>query len=256
VHPRLFQLGSLAIPTSGALTAIAILAALFTARTAARRLDLDAERVWDLGIAGVITALIAPRLILIVTNWSDFLAHPLWMLGLISVRSQAAVAGGMALAIVAMLIYAKFAQLPLGRTLDALAPAFALGYAITSIGSFLAGTDFGTPTHLPWAVTYTKRLASLWYGTPLGTPLHPVQLYQALLEVGLFALLLEMIALRKRWKLRDGEIMGAWLFLSGISTFFLNFLRGDLATTSPNGFPLAQSLALCMVLIGGLFSLF
>ena len=229
--------------------AIGILAALSFARQTARRLELNAEKIWDLGITGVITALLAPRLVLIFTNWSDFIAHPLWMLGLIGVRSQPAVMGGMALALAAMGAFAFFTELPFRRTLDALAPAFALGLAISSVGAFVAGADFGTPTSLPWAVTYIKRLASLWYGTPLGTPLHPVQLYEALIELCLFALLLAMIATRKSWRLRDGEIMGAWLFLHGVSSFFLNFLRGDLAADS---FLFAESLAACMALAGGM----
>jgi prolipoprotein diacylglyceryltransferase len=76
-----------------------------------------------------------------------------------------------------------------------------------------------------------------------------VQLYEALIELCLFALLLAMIATRKSWRLRDGEIMGAWLFLHGVSSFFLNFLRGDLAADS---FLFAESLAACMALAGGM----
>jgi phosphatidylglycerol---prolipoprotein diacylglyceryl transferase len=252
VHPRLFQLGAVAIPTSGAFTAIAIVAALFTARATARRLEIDPEKIWDLCIAGILTAVIAPHLILIFSNWSDFFAHPLWLIGVISVRSRTAVMGGIALAVAVMLGFAYFVRLPFRRTLDALAPAFALGLAISSIGNFIAGSSFGTPTNLPWAITYTSRLASLWYGIPLGTPLHPVQLYAALLELCILALLIAMIATRNRSKLRDGEVMGAWLALYGVSSFFLNFLRGDLAA---DAFLFAETLAAGMALAGGLLYL-
>jgi phosphatidylglycerol:prolipoprotein diacylglycerol transferase len=105
------------------------------------------------------------------------------------------------------------------RTLDALAPSLALGLGIASIGAFAGGSNFGTPTNLPWAVTYTSRLASLWNGAPLGIPLHPVQIYVALAELSIFSLLLVMIAKRKRWKVHAGEIMGAWLFLHGAASF-------------------------------------
>ena len=59
VYPRLFQLGSVAIPTAGVITALAIVIALFTVRMTARRFELDPEKVWDLGILGVLTALFA-----------------------------------------------------------------------------------------------------------------------------------------------------------------------------------------------------
>jgi phosphatidylglycerol:prolipoprotein diacylglycerol transferase len=249
VYPRLFQLGSIAIPTAGVLTAIAILAALFTARVTARRLDLNPEKVWDLSIVGILTVLFAPRLILIFTNWKDFSSHPLWLIGVLRVRSGVALLGGVAAAILVMSAFVFFTRMPFRRTLDALAPPLALGFAIASVGAFAAGYNFGTPTNLPWAVTYTSRLASLWNGAALGTPLHPVQLYATLAELCIFALLLAMIAKRDTMKIRSGEIMGAWLFLQGVISFFLNFLRGDL---NASNFLVPQSLAAAMVAAGGL----
>ncbi len=249
MHPRFFQLGNVSIPTAGAFTAVALVVGLITARSIARRLSLDPERIWDLGIAGVLSALIGPRLVLIATHWSDFRAHPLWMLGLVSVRSPAAVSIGALLAIGVMLAFAYFSGLPFKRSADALAPAFALGYSIYWVGAFIAGTRFGTPTDFSWAVTYSSRIASIWNHTPIGTPLHPVQLYEAAIEFSLFLLLLALFLLPTKRKLRDGEIMGAWLFLHGVSSFFLNFLRGDLGVT---GILMPQIAAAAMVIAGGL----
>ena len=239
----------MAIPTAGVITAIAIVVALFTARITAQRLELNPEKIWDLGIVGVLTALFAPRFILIFANWKDFIAHPLWLIGVLRVRSDAATIGGASVAIAGMGAFVFFTRMPLRRTLDALAPSLALGFAIASIGAFAGGSDFGTPTNLPWAVTYTSRLASLWYRAPLGTPLHPVQIYMALAELAILALLFAMIAKRPAWKIRSGEIMGAWLFLHGVGSFLLNFLRGDLVAT--NLLP-SQCIAAVMVLAGGL----
>jgi prolipoprotein diacylglyceryltransferase len=92
-------------------------------------------------------------------------------------------------------------------------------------------------------------LASLWSHTPLGTPLQPVQLYFALIALGLFALLLWMVRSRERPSLRDGEAMGAFLFVYGFCSFFLNFLRGDLDSSR---LLLPEVLAAAMVLTGGL----
>ncbi len=219
------------------------------ARACARRLDIDPERVWDVGVSGLLVALVAPRLILILANWSDFVAHPLWLIGVFSVRSQPAVIAGLVLAIATMATFVFLSRLPFRRTLDALAPALALGFSISSIGAFMAGSEFGTPTGLPLAVTFHARLAWLWYRTPLETPLHPVQLYAAMVEFCLFAWLTAIIAMRDRRRQRYGEIMGTWLFLHGLSFFGLNFLRGDLTASSFAG---AQIFAACMVFAGGL----
>jgi phosphatidylglycerol:prolipoprotein diacylglycerol transferase len=251
VHPRLLQLGPLIIPTSGAFAVLAILSALFALRLVGRRLGLDIEKLWDLGIVGVLAALISPRILLILMNWQDFRAHPLWMIGIFSVRSQTAVVGGIAVAIVIAGLYVRLTRLPFRRTLDALAPAFALGFGIVGVGDFIAGPRFGTATNLPWAITYTSRLAGLWYGTPLGAPLHPVQLYAALINFCLFGLLLVMIRSRDRWRIRDGEIAGAFLFLCGVSIFLLSFLRGDLVGSS-NQMVTLQLGSGAMVFAGGL----
>ena len=249
MHPRIFQLGNIAIPTSGVFTAIAILSALVIARVTARRLSLDPEKVWDTGIAGVLAALIAPRLVLIFTRWPDFRAHPVWMLGLVSVRSPLAISVGLALAVAVFAAFLHFAGLPFRKTLDSFAPGVACGTAIYWVGAFLAGSHFGTPTNLPWAVTNTSRVASIWNHTPLGTPLHPVQLYFALLAGVLFAILLFMLRGKVQARFRNGEAMGAFLFLYGMSSFSLNFLRGDLTSSK---FVLPQALAATMVLLGGL----
>jgi len=76
-----------------------------------------------------------------------------------------------------------------------------------------------------------------------------VQIYEALAELCSFALLLTLLAKRDQWTIRNGEIMGAWLFLHGVSSFLLSFLRGDIAA---NNFLLPQTLTAAMVLVGGM----
>ncbi len=86
----------------------------------------------------------------------------------------------MALGGLAALVYARWQRLPLLNTADALAAPIALGMAFEQLGALLAGSDYGTDTHVRWAVTYTNPLAARWSGAPLGVPVHPVQAYAAL----------------------------------------------------------------------------
>jgi phosphatidylglycerol:prolipoprotein diacylglycerol transferase len=84
-------------------------------------------------------------------------------------------------------------------------------------------------------------------GTPLGVPLHPTQIYQGLSDFALFVLLLWLLYRPHR----DGDILASWLFLSGVSTFMLAFLRGDSvwlgwAVTA------SQLVAIAMVIAGAL----
>ena len=143
------------------------------------------------------------------------------------------------LAAVAALAYAVHLRLPFRRTADAFAPSLALVSAVTSIACLEAGCDYGIPTQLPWAVIFRSPAAVP--GTPLGVPLHPTQLYASMVQFLLFVLLLWLLHRPHH----DGEILGAWLFLGGLSGFLLTLLRGD-------GIVTTQLVSAVMVLGGGL----
>lgn len=249
MHPLLFQIGPIAVPSYGVFAAFGVLAAMFLSARMARAMGLDANRIWNLCVLMIFTALIGSRILLLVLNWGDLRRFPLWMVGLASMRTPWMLVGGGAFALLVGLAYALMVKLPLLRTLDVLTPGLALGYAIGCIGSFWAGSAYGIPTTLPWGVVYRSRLAALWSGTPLGVRLHPTQLYEALLELLFFC------ALMLIWrKLRPGELFGMWLFLLGLSSFFLGFLRGTAHPEIVNGGLLpGQTLAVLLVIAGGVF---
>jgi phosphatidylglycerol---prolipoprotein diacylglyceryl transferase len=240
VHPRLFQFGHIAIPTYGAFTALALIAALAAAMHFARRLGLDPNKIWNLSLIGILTTLIGARLLLVVAHFRVFREHPFWILGLTGVHDFWIVPLSVLLGVAAAVLYSLSEGLPLLRVADSLAPAAALAVAINRIGAFVAGLDFGMPARLPWSVTYTSRIAALWYRTPLGLPLHPVQLYDAEVSLMVFALLIWWLPRRQ-----DGELAGAWLFLSGLTGFFLAFYRGEAGQA---GF--SQSIAVGAVIMG------
>ncbi len=106
---------------------------------------------------------------------------------------------------------------------DLCGPAIALGQAIGRIGCFMAGDDYGSPTHLPWAVTFTHPDAAEIGGAPLGVPLHPVQLYESLICLAIFFFLVWMTR-RKRF---DGQIILLYSGLYAVARFLLEFVRGD-----------------------------
>lgn len=225
MHPRIIQFGHIAIPTYGALTALALVAALAAAMHFARRLSLDPNKVWTLSLAAILTTLIGARLLAVIAHFDAFRQHPFWVLGLGTPRDTWIVPGSVALGIGAGVLYALAEGLSVLSTADALAPAAALGFAINRVGAFLAGIGFGTPSSVPWAVTYTSRLAALWYRTPLGVSLHPVQIYEAAFSLAVFALLLWELPRRRR----EGELAGTALFLFGVANSLLSIWRAETA---------------------------
>ena len=206
---------------------------------------MDANKLWNLGLIGILTSLVAARLMVVAEYYRAFLQHPFWVLGLTSIRSAWVDPAAVLIGFFAALLYALAEGLPLLRVLDSIAPAAILGFAINRAGAFFAGTGFGLPTAQAWGVTYTSRLAALWYHTPLGVRLVPVQLYEA---AALLLILTPLILWLPR-RTRDGELWGAGLFLAGIAGFFLGLYRAG----TPSGFWVHQATCVAMVLASSAF---
>lgn len=250
MYPLLFHFGKILIPTYGVLVALAVLTALVVSLRTAPRLRLDSNSIWNLGVLAIFTALISSRLFLVLVNLPDLRRYPRWIFNLAMMPDNILAILGLAAGALAALLYARKTRLPLLPLADCLAPAVAIGHAIELFGCFLAGSAYGSPATVPWAVIYRNWLAGAWSGTPLGTPLHPVQLYEAGTELLLGCVLFWRLSRKSQ----DGELAGLWLFGAGFAHFLCELFRGDMGRVElPGGFlTLTQLFAVGMVLLGGL----
>ncbi len=216
MHPVLFHVGAILIPSYGATAAVGVLLALFLAQHTARVAGLNTGRVWNLCVISLFAALIAQRLLLVVINLRELRHHPSWLLTLAMVHHPLLAGAGAIAGVGSAAIYARWQKLPFRATADALAAPLALGLAFEQLGALLAGSGYGTETGVRWAVTYTHPLAAMWSGTPLGIPLHPVQAYAALAFLTLSIFLLVWQPMPRQ----PGDLAGlcswepAWLFIS------------------------------------------
>lgn len=108
------------------------------------------------------------------------------------------------------------------KWIDVLVPATILGLAIGNIGAFFDGTNYGTPSSLPWAVNFENP--AIKYSVPI----HPTQIYAFLYSLLTFA---GLILLSQHKKIKEIEPSG-FLGLTGIGIFSLfhfleEFIRGD-----------------------------
>jgi phosphatidylglycerol:prolipoprotein diacylglycerol transferase len=114
--------------------------------------------------------------------------------------------------------------MPIWTVTDVFAPGIALGHVIGRMGCFFAGCCFGSPTDLPWAITFHSEYAAQNVGTPLNVPLHPTQLYEAGAEL---VILLVLLATERKGRPFPGRTFWAYMFLYGVSRFIIEFYRGD-----------------------------
>jgi phosphatidylglycerol:prolipoprotein diacylglycerol transferase len=222
VHPRLLTTPFFTIHTFGVLLAAAYLTALWWLVRGARRSGLDPDAVLSLGTWAIVGALIGAKALLIVRSMAEGNAGVADLMSFVT--SAGDFYGGFIGGVLASVIFFRqHPELPFWRLADLCAPAIALGQAIGRVGCLMAGDDYGRPTSVPWAVTFTDPDAATIGGAPLGVPLHPVQLYESVVCLVLFAVLVRLA--RRRHV--EGDMIIAYTWLYAAARFVLEFFRGD-----------------------------
>jgi phosphatidylglycerol:prolipoprotein diacylglycerol transferase len=224
VFPELFRIPGLGIPiaTYGLLLAIAFIAALWLTARLAERDGLPRNRIYDLGLYILASALIGSKALMVIVEWSDFagdwrriFSFDLW-------RSAGVYYGGFLIALLVSVILMRRWHLPWRKTSDAFAPGIALGHAIGRLGCFSAGCCWGKPTTSWIGVRFTEKANELT-GVPIDSPLVPTQLIEAAANLLIFGFLLW---LRKRRSF-DGQIIYAYLMTYSVARFVIEFWRDD-----------------------------
>ena len=244
--PYLFTIFGFHLPTYGLLVALAFLIALALTARLAKRNGLDSETVLNLGIYCAMAGIAGAKLMMILVDFGDYARNPGMLFSLATLQAAGIFYGGLIVALIVAYFYMRRKKLPLLATADVLAPGLALGHAIGRLGCFAAGCCWGARTALPWAVTFTRPEAHDLVGVPLGVPLHPTQLYEAIAEVVIFLILYRRISKPHK----PGAIIGLYLVLYSTVRFFDDFLR-DPQQPNPFGGPFnnAQWISLGLIAV-------
>jgi phosphatidylglycerol:prolipoprotein diacylglycerol transferase len=223
MHPILFKIGSFPLGTYCLILTVGFVLALALAQRLGRRDGIAADSLSDLAITLLLAGILGAKLLMIIVDLFGGVPFSR-ILDPGYLRAGGAIHGGVIAGTAAFFWRIKRLKMPLAATLDALAPAVALGQAIGRLGCFSAGCCYGTECHLPWAVTFTNPDAAWLSGTPLGLPLHPVQLYSSLASACILGLLL-LAGSRRRF---TGQVMALYFILEGVARIVVEMWRGDL----------------------------
>jgi phosphatidylglycerol:prolipoprotein diacylglycerol transferase len=157
--------------------------------------------------------------------------------------------GGFVGALAAGVFYLWRRRAPVLVVADVMAPSLALGMVFGRMGCFLKGCCFGAVTDLPWGIRFPQIVETFVRdgqtcqeitGSPAflqhrhdfpaqmadatqSLPVHPVQAYESLAMLGLFALLSWYWARRPR----PGRVLASLGIGYGLWRFLVEFLRGD-----------------------------
>ena len=221
MHPILFQFSGFTLHTYGLLVATGFLVGIYTARHFARRFGLDPELVFNLAVYLALAAIVGAKLFLVLQDWRYYVHDPGALFSLGFLESAGIFYGGLIAALVVLTLYVWRQKLGWLRVGDAIVPGVAIGHGIGRLGCFSAGCCWGQPTTLPWGITFNNAYAHATVGVPLGIPLQPTQLLDALAGGVIFFVL---------WRLAKqrafvGQMTAVYLLTYGVWRFLIDFLR-------------------------------
>jgi phosphatidylglycerol:prolipoprotein diacylglycerol transferase len=210
------HIGPLTLGTYGLMVAIGLICAFFVLRAdfARRGTPADAEAI--IGITGL-SGLAGSRLYHLLETPADFFADP-WpqLFSTMGFAFFGAVIGGF----LALLYLARRFRIPPLLMLDAASPAGALGYGIGRMGCLISGDgDYGIPTSLPWGMSFPNGIV------PTTQRVHPTPIYEFLIAFLIFWILWRLGARSLKTHAPKGIVFAAYLVLTGIARFLIEFIR-------------------------------
>jgi phosphatidylglycerol---prolipoprotein diacylglyceryl transferase len=220
LHPFLLEFGRFRMPTYGFISLCALAVAVVLIRRYARIEGLDPKQATEAIVLTIAVGFFGARAFEALINWDRYFGHPGgWKLLLFS---TGVFYGGLITAIPFCIYWFRHIGLPVLQGLDILALTACVAEGVGRWGCFFSGCCFGTPTDLPWAVTFPEIARRMHAGLP-DVPIHPTQIYMSLNSLAILGILL----LLYREKRFHGRIISVYVVLYAVTRFFIEFVRGD-----------------------------
>lgn len=225
------------------MVALAMLVSFYVLRADLRRRGIATDAELFIAIP-CLAGIVGAKLYHVLESPSEFFAHPGTEL-----FSQFGFAwfGGLLAGVGAFVWLARREKIPLLTMMDAGSPAAALGYGIGRIGCFLSGDgDYGVPTSLPWGMSFPNGLV------PTTERVHPTPVYELIVACVIAWILWRMGAKQivAGGKASAGKVFAAYLVLTGIARFLVEFIR--INPRSFLGMTNAQAASLASIVAGAL----
>lgn len=166
-----------------------------------------------------VVVVVGSRLLSLALEWKDLCRAP-WQ----TIRRHGfSFQGGLLLVIAGLGVLAMAYELDLLLLFDTAVLALPLGHALGRLGCHTYGCCHGQPTRSPIAIRYTHpESKAVWRAGLRGVALHPTQLYSALGNLTLFAIL-SWLATQP---MAVGALSATYLVLGSLGRFTIELLRG------------------------------
>ncbi|WP_027339423.1 prolipoprotein diacylglyceryl transferase [Halonatronum saccharophilum] len=195
---EVFEVGPFSIHLFGIFIGLGVLAGFYILNLEAKRKRFDKDGVFNFALYVILAAMVGARIYyVLVFNSVFYLSNPMEIFMIH--QGGLSIQGGLLGGIIFAFIYLRRKELSFWGMADAFAPAIILGQAIGRVGCDV----FGVPVE-----------RGIFWGVEIGNQLlHPVQIYEAILNYMLFIFI---------WNYRDKTKYKGELFLYYLIGFSIN----------------------------------
>ncbi len=247
VNDVAFKIGSFSVYWYGLIIALGMVLCAVLAIRHAKKNDFPSELVYDILLVALPSAIVGARLYYVLCEW-DYYSKDLSRI--FDTRSGGlAVYGGIIGAFLGTYVMTRIRKIPFATCADYCIPYIALGQAIGRWGNFFNQEAFGTTTKLPWGMTSPKVVSYLNKHCPdldSSVPVHPTFLYESIIDLCLFFILLKV---RKHSK-HPFETTAVYMIVYGTFRFFIEGIRTDSLYIGNTSIRTSQLLSALLVVAG------
>lgn len=250
MHPIIFQTQHLTLYTFWVFFGLAIISGTYSIIKLSKLNNLKIQFLSDNILSLLLVSIIGARIVSVIKNYQTYFYEfevqefvqilYIWDKGL-------SAWGGIIAFFVFFFYLCKKNNQNFAAWLDILIPSFIITIAISSLGAFFDGINYGKETSLPWGVNFESP--NIKYTVPI----HPTQIYSFMYSSALAVLL---IILNQSAKIKEKKGQGFLavfgILLFAILRFLEEFLRGD-DTWLFFGIRLPQIFAGLTILLAGIF---
>ena len=222
MYPKLLHIfGPVWIHSYGVMIAVGFLVFIYFLSKNSKRIQLISnEDFLNSLFIGLSAGIIGGRLIFVLYEWELF-ADNFWQIFYPWIGGFG-IMGSILGVLLVVPPYLKFKKVKVLPFLDVIAIYAGLLEGFGRIGCFFAGCCYGAQVGINACCSVVfKNPDGL---APLNIALHPTQIYSSLLS---FLVFLIIYFRAKYFSYKNGELIFSFLFLSSLSRFCVDFLRGD-----------------------------
>jgi phosphatidylglycerol:prolipoprotein diacylglycerol transferase len=222
IDPVAFALGPFQIHWYGIIMGTAAMLGLYLAVREGKRQGIDTDKLLDMMIWVLPSAIIGARLYYVLFEWEYYATHPEEIIAVW--RGGLAIHGGLIAAFLVGYLFIRKHKLSFLQLADIVAPSILLAQAIGRWGNFINQEAHGGPV----SVTFLQSLQLPdWLIDQMtigGVIYHPTFLYESIWNLVGFGVLLFLryVVVPKR-----GEILFAYMIWYSLGRFFIEGLRTD-----------------------------